>query len=180
MSGASISTAQLKRLQTLYSQLAAASADPASKTRAGRLEFVSIIANRRVASFNDLTRDEAIKCIDRIQRSSVTTQMTGGVKRMSRDRARRHGVDGRRDGGEFQHQPQLAQSLDLETIERYYSRLGWDRDRFDAWLRSPRTPLGRGRQSNPQIRTVADANRVRWALKRMLQQQGLWMEKRSA
>ena len=45
-------------------------------------------------------------------------------------------------------------------------------EQFEAWLRSPRSPLGR--KSNPQIRTVAEANSVRWALIKMLKARGLW------
>ncbi len=67
----------------------------------------------------------------------------------------------------------MAESFDLEVIESYYARLGWSRETFDGWLRSPRSPLGRNK-SQPKITTVAQANRVRWALKRMLQKKGLW------
>jgi hypothetical protein len=91
---------------------------------------------------------------------------------MDREQAERHAKDGRWDGEKFRPTPQLASVFDLENIERYYHRLGWDRDTFDRWLRSPRSPLGR--HSQPRIRTVAQANRVRWALKKMLQTRGLW------
>jgi hypothetical protein len=91
---------------------------------------------------------------------------------MDREQAERHAKDGRWDGEKFRQAPQMASAFDLENIERYYHRLGWDRDAFDRWLRSPRSPLGH--HSQPQIRTVAQANRVRWALKKMLQTRGLW------
>ena len=91
---------------------------------------------------------------------------------MDRDAAERHAKDGRWDGEKFRPTPQLASAFDLGNIEKYYGRLGWDRETFDRWLRSPRSPLGR--HSRPQIRTVAQANRVRWALKKMLKARGLW------
>jgi hypothetical protein len=99
-------------------------------------------------------------------------------KRLDRDQARRAGLDGRKDGEEYSAAPQLASAIDLETIDNYYTRLGWDRSRFDAWLRSPRSPLKH--KSAPTISTVADANRVRWALKGMLQHAGVWMKRKSA
>ena len=91
---------------------------------------------------------------------------------MDREQADRHAKDGRWDGEKFRPTPQLASAFDLENIAKYYTRLGWDRDTFDRWLRSPRSPLGR--RSQPKIVTVAQANRVRWALKKMLQNKGLW------
>ena len=91
---------------------------------------------------------------------------------MDREQSERHAKDGRWDGEKFRPTPQLASAFDLENIEQYCGRLGWDRETFDRWLRSPRSPLGR--HSQPQIRTVAQANRVRWALKKMLKARGLW------
>lgn len=172
-----ISTEQLKRLQTLYSQLAATSNDPRTKTREERLRWASILCNRDVQSFGDLTREEAKRAIDTLQRHLGTGSSRPKKRRTDRDQALRYGKDGRHDSS-FEDAPQLASALDLETIEKYYTRLDWSRAQFDGWLRSPRSPLGK--RSNPQINTIADANRVRWALKKMLQSRGLWMEKRPA
>jgi hypothetical protein len=96
-------------------------------------------------------------------------------KRLNRDQARRAGLDGRKDGGEFLRAPQMASAADLACIESYYTRLGWGRAQFDAWLRSPRSPLKH--KSAPTIVTVYDANRVRWAIKGMLQHAGLWEDR---
>jgi hypothetical protein len=63
---------------------------------------------------------------------------------------------------------ELAGTEDLARIERAIERLGWTRDRFDAWLCSPSSPLGT--HGKPQIRTVAHANKVWWAMKRLLQE----------
>jgi hypothetical protein len=164
-----ISAEQLKRLQTLYSQLAATSADPRTKTRQERLLWASLICNREIASFSKLTAEEAKRAIDSLQKKLKPKKPR---QRMDRDRARRHGVDGRSDGKEFSSAPEMATAYDLEVIEGYYARLSWSRETFDSWLRSPRSPLGR--KSQPQIRTVAEANRVRWALVRMLKKAGRW------
>jgi hypothetical protein len=166
----SITAQQLKRLQTLYSRFAAASADPRTRSREERLLWASLIVGRPVASFSELSSEEAVIAIARLQKDAPQTKRR--PKPMDRAAAERHAKDGRWDGEEFRQSPQMASAFDLENIERCYHRLGWERATFDAWLRSPRSPLGR--RSQPQIRTVSQANRVRWALKRMLQKRGLW------
>ena len=171
MDAAPISAVQLKRLQTLYSQFAAASAAPRTRAREERLLWVSLIVGHTVTSFSGLSTAEANTAIARLSKD-VPQQQRRSPKPMDRAQAERHAKDGRWDGEEFRAAPQLASAYDLEHIEQYYRRLGWERETFDAWLRSPRSPLGR--YSRPQIRTVAQANRVRWALKRMLQKRGLW------
>jgi hypothetical protein len=165
-----ISAQQLKRLQTQYARFAAASADPRTRSREERLLWASLIVGRTVASFSKLTSEEAATAIMRLQQD--TPQTKARPKPMDRDAAERHAKDGRWDGEKFRPTPQIASEFDLANIAKYYTRLGWDRDTFDRWLRSPRSPLGR--RSQPQIRTVAQANRVRWALKKMLQSRGLW------
>jgi len=171
-----ISREQLKRLQTLYSQFAAASPDPRTRSREERLLWASLIVGREVGSFSELTVEEAKRAIDSLQKT-LGPQRKKPRKRMDRERALRHGTDGRHDSS-FRDAPQMAEAYDIEQIAGYYGRLGWSRDTFESWLRSPRSPLGR--RGRPQIRTVADANMVRWALKRMLQRKGLWEEKRTA
>ncbi|MGB8887122.1 MAG: hypothetical protein WCC87_10395 [Candidatus Korobacteraceae bacterium] len=172
-----ISAEQLKRLQTLYSQFAAAAGDPRVRSREERLMWVSFLIGHQVASFSDLTGEEAATAIARLQKD-IPARKRRPRQPMDRERAERHGKDGRYDGEQFRNAPKLAEAYDLEQIEGYYHRLGWSRDTFDAWLRSPRSPLGR--RARPQIRTVAEANRVRWALKRILQKKGLWEEARPA
>jgi hypothetical protein len=165
-----ITAPQLKRLQTLYSQFAAASADPRTRTREERLLWASLVVGRKVKSFSELSSEEANSAIARLQKDAPQTKRR--PKPMDREAAERHAKDGRWDGEKFRPAPQIASEFDLANIAKYCARLGWDRDTFDRWLRSPRSPLGR--HSRPQIRTVAQANRVRWALKRMLQKRGLW------
>jgi hypothetical protein len=66
----------------------------------------------------------------------------------------------------------MVSADDLARIENAISRLGWTRDRLDAWLRSSSSPLAS--KSDPQIRTLADANRVWWGLKSLLKKAGCW------
>ncbi len=171
-----ISAEQLRRLQTLYSQFAAASGDARVRSRQERLLWASFVVGHQVASFSDLTSEEAATAIERLSKD-VPARKRRPRKPMDQDRALRHGTDGRYDST-FDNAPKLAEAYDLEQIEGYYHRLGWSRETFDAWLRSPRSPLGR--RAQPKIFTVAHANRVRWALKRILQKRGLWEERRAS
>lgn len=166
-----ISREQLKRLQMLYSQFAAASPDPRTRSREERLLWVSLIVGREVGSFRELTSAEAKTAIDRLQKDVPGARGKRPRRKMDRESAQRHATDGRYDSS-FRDAPRLAEAYDVEQIENYYHRLGWSRETFELWLRSPRSPLGR--KSQPQILTVAHANQVRWALKRMLQKKGLW------
>jgi hypothetical protein len=162
---------QMRRLQTLYGQLAAHAIE--SNDRAARIQWASEQVGRAIASFKDLTSDEANRLIDGLQGQLGVKAPT--KKRLGRDAARRAGRDGRRGDKEFAAQPQIVSAEDLAVIENYFNRLGWTRDQFDAWLQSPRSPLSK--RARPVIATSKDANRVRWALKGMLQHRGLWKDK---
>jgi hypothetical protein len=59
----------------------------------------------------------------------------------------------------------MATSEDLAMIDAQLTLMDWTRARLDAFLASSSSPLGK--RSNPQLRTVADVNRVMWALKRI-------------
>lgn len=164
-----ITAPQLKRLQTLYNQLAAHT--QIGTDRVARLAWAGELVGHSIASFSDLTVSEANHLLDALQQ-------TPGIvaprrRRLDREQAQRHGTDGRHDS-EFGDEPQMVSADDLATIEDYYARLGWDRDRFDAWLRSPHSPLKR---SDAVIRTKADVNRVRWALIGQLKHRGLWEDR---
>jgi hypothetical protein len=165
-----ISKSQLRRLQTLYGQLAAHAIE--GNSRESRLSWASDQVGRRIESFSALTGDEARRLIDGLQgQLGVKAPST---KRLDRDSAHRAGTDGRHESP-YKDQPQLVAPVDLDVITSYYVRLGWTREQFDAWLSSTRSPL-KGR-AHPKIVTLADANRVRWALKGMLQNRGLWNER---
>jgi len=170
---ATITKGQLKRLQVLYSQLARHTLD-AGPSREARLTWAAQLLGHAVASFSNLTPDDARVLIDSAQGVLGVRAATTPRKRLSRDEAHRAGTDGRRDEAEYSTTPQLASADDLATIENYYGRLGWNRAQFDGWLRSRYSPLKH--KAKPAIRTMADANRVRWALKGMLQAAGKWEE----
>jgi hypothetical protein len=166
---------QLKRLQTLYGQLQAHTTDgsTSSDPRVARLLWASQQIGRHIESFSDLTFSDARGLIDGLQGQLGVNAPPS--KRKGRVAARRAGLDGRKDGGEFASAPQIVTQADLATIESYYLRLGWNRSQFDGWLASPHSPFGK--RSSKAIATSADANRVRWALKGMLVQKGLWVKR---
>lgn len=171
-----LSKTQLVRLQTLYAQFARREIS-VSSGREERIAWASTRLRRPVTSFSDLSSADAGFLIDGLQEYLGVKAPAKPRKRLDREQARRAGTDGRHDGQEFASAPQLASAADLAVIENYYTRLGWGREQFDAWLRSPRSPLKH--KSQPTISTVFDANRVRWALKGMLRHAGKWEERGS-
>lgn len=164
---------QLRRLQTLYSQFAAHAIDGSS--REARLKWASDQVGRAIASFSDLTYAEAKHLINGLAAQLPAQKPKHPRRRLSRDAAHRAGTDGRRESS-YANQPQIASADDIAVIENYYMRLGWTRQQFDGWLSSQHSPLSR--RARPSIATAADANRVRWALKGMLKQRGLWFDKK--
>jgi hypothetical protein len=162
-----ITKGQRTKLQTLWTQYARRSLDVAGD-RSARLTWATSIVQREISSFNDLTAMEAARAISALNRAMGMP----GHKPRSRDRARSAGTHGRR--GDKGRSVELAGAEDLARIERAIERLGWTRDRFDAWLCSPSSPLGT--HGKPQIHTVAHANKVWWAMKRLLQREGKWEE----
>lgn len=172
-----ITKAQLTRLQTCYAQMCS-HLSGYENTREARLRWASQILGRPVVSFSKLSLDAARKLIDAAQGElghraplKATSARSQGRKQSAED-ARRAGLDGRKVDAEFADQPELVSAEDIETIRSYYQRLGWGEAQFESWLRSRTSPL-RGRKV---IRTTADANRVRWALKGMLQDANLWVD----
>jgi hypothetical protein len=158
----------------LYSQLAAHEIG-VQADRASRLDWASERLHKSVSSFKDLSGADAGFLIDSLQGELGVKVPARPRKRLDRVQARRAGLDGRKDDDEFTAAPQMASAADLTTIESYYARLDWSRAQFDGWLRSPRSPLKC--KSSPAIVTLSDANRVRWALKGMLQHAGKWQDR---
>lgn len=173
MNAMKITPKQMRRLQTLYSQYAAHAID--GHSREARLKWASDLAGRPIASFSELSFDEARQLIKGL--AAQLPAQKPKRRRLSRDAAHRAGTDGRR-GSPYSGQPQMASADDLAVIESYYMRLGWTRTQFDAWLSSQHSPLGK--RAHPVIASSSDANRVRWALKGMLQQRGLWEDRKAA
>jgi hypothetical protein len=164
-----INSKQMKRLQTLYGQLAAHVIE--GSDRAARIQWASEQLGRSIASFRDLTAVEANQLIDGLQ--GQLGVKAPPKKRLDRDAARRAGTEGRR--GDAGQSVTMASAEDLARIQHGLDLLGWSQAQLDAWLRSPRSPLGR--RANPSIRTLRDANRVWWALKGMAVNRGVWKER---
>ena len=167
-----ITKPQLARLQVLYGQLAAHEIG-LSADRESRLRWASERLQREIASFKQISLDEANFLIDSVQQEL-------GVKVAPRKRpgaaqARRAGLDGRNDGEEYSATPQIATTDDLARIQRMLDQLGWQQETFRTFLESARSPLAK--RGDKTIRTTADANKVWWALKRIARRKGLWRKR---
>ena len=164
-----ITKAQLGRLQTLFSQMASREIGM-DGSREGRMMWATERTGRKISSFRDLTCSEASYLIDGIQgHLGVKAPVVG---RPGRDQARRAGLDGRKDGKEFDTAPQMVLPGDMARIQRLLDELGWTHDSLVIFLNSQRSPLAK--RADKSIRTTNDANKVWWALKRIAQSKGLW------
>jgi hypothetical protein len=164
-----ITKPQLARLQVLYGQLAAHEIG-LGRDRVSRIRWASERLQREIASFKDLSVDDARFLIDSVQQQLGVK--VAPVKRPGAAQARRAGLDGRADGAEYQAAPQMATSDDLARIQRLLDQLGWQQETFRKFLESARSPLAK--RADKTIRTTADANKVWWALKRIARRKGIW------
>jgi uncharacterized protein (DUF1684 family) len=171
--------AQIVALQTLFAawhsrELTAQDTD----LRAARLAWASECLAREVSSFSDLSSDEARRLIDVLKRSlgqALTREAQPWRRVPARDRAKQAGTAGR--NGVNSSLIELASPDDLARIEQARERLGWTAEQLNAWLRSNASPLKRSGERT--IRTVAEANRVWWALKAMMVRAGVWKRKKA-
>lgn len=161
MTASPITGKQMRRLQTLWG-LFCRQANLDAKDRAARLQCVAGAIGRQIGSFRELTADEANIAIDAVQQHLSPELLKR--KRPSRRLANAYGTAGRR--GREQNEVRLADAATLELLDRLRSRLGWSRDRLDLFLKSSKSPVSSG-----AIRTLAEANRVTWALKGILRRQ---------
>ncbi len=170
---AAATRAQLIALQTLYSQWSAHTLPASVDARAARLLWASQATGREVSSFRDLSSDEARALLD-ILKGSIGQPLTRAAQPWrrirSRERAHAAGTSGRKDGDPSF--VQMASPDDLARIDEALRRLGWSGDRYAAWLQSGVSPLAS--KADGTIRTVAEANKVWWALKNMLKRSGNW------
>jgi hypothetical protein len=151
----------LRRLQTLYGQLARHTQE--GSDRVARLRWASEQTGRAIASFSDLTFEESKTLIDGLQGQLGVRAPLRKRRRLSRDAAQRAGTEGRR--GNTSNDVTMAGPAEFARINYALDLLGWNQEQLDALLRSSRSPLGQ--RATPAIRTLKDANRVWWALKRM-------------
>jgi hypothetical protein len=168
MNPAKISPAQLKKLQTLWGLLwkwygsappkAAYDGMPSGEAR---LAWVAAAIGRSILSTSDLTRGEAETAIGELVKL-LPAHLNKKKRRLGRRQAQELGTAGRAKN--VSGSEQLAGPEEWRHIETLMEQLGWTRERLDGWLRSMHSPL----RPRSQIRTLGDANRVRWGLKRIL------------
>ena len=163
-----ISRRQLVRIQTLWALLCRQQGlGKPSGTRGARLAWLGGTLGRQVASTKELTLAEATASIDALQKCLPPELL----RRRARPGARRAMAMGRagrrdfsRDAGRGSRVIELPGPAELELLATLRAELGLDDARFAAFLRSRKGPLG-GRE---RIETLADANRIIWALKGIL------------
>jgi hypothetical protein len=158
-----ITPEQLRRLQTLYGQYEAHTLD-VDRGRGARLHWASQQLGRMVDSFSSLSLDEGRKLIDIIQGVlNVKAPSKTPRKRMSRHAAEKAGTEGRRDQIHNETTLVSPDSKIFELIQQQLTRLGWNQAGLDRFLLGSSSPL----KGKTQIRTLGDANKVYWALKRI-------------
>ncbi len=172
-----ISLRQLRRLQTLWGlHWKQVTRDPrpvAHDSREARIGWLAGIAGRQLSTSKELTRDEAARAIDELQKALPpdAIRRTGRGSRATAygpGRARAMGTAGRRTG----HGPRatghdvidMVDAPTLELLATLKAKLGWDQARLEAFLRSPSSPLA----GRTEISTLGQANAVIWALKAIL------------
>jgi hypothetical protein len=152
MTAAVISGKQMKRLQTLWG-LFCRESKLDGKDREARLGWVAGTIGRQIGSFRELTAAEAVQ-------KHLPPELLRR-KRPSRATAQAYGRAGRKGQGDTE--VRLADAETWHLLEVLLGKLGWTRERLDAFLRSSKSPVRSG-----MIRTLAEANRVIWVLKSML------------
>lgn len=162
-----ISKPALRRLQVLYAQYEAHSLDCAPG-REGRLawanEQLGRAPNNQLASFSDLTSDEGIRLIDGLQRA-VGHKVPSKTprRRLNRKDAEKAGTEGRYDHIHAETTMVAPDDRVFVKIREQLDRLGWNQQGLEHFLLSPKSPT----KGKLAIRTLADANKVYWALKRI-------------
>jgi hypothetical protein len=158
-----ISAPALRRLQALFAQFARRSFDITSK-REDRLFWAAQTLGHEVTSFSELSAADGKKLIDDLQAwMGIAETAPPRRQRKSMRERQKVGTEGRRD----QIHPDVTMLEGTEDvlghIQREMTALSMDEERLRAFLRSPFGP-NNGRDT---IRTLGDANRVHFALKRM-------------
>lgn len=159
---------KLRALQVLYSLFSEKfPAETDGGSREQRIAWASRHVGREITSFNQLTNGEAAQLIEFLK--TTLGQKTSARLERSRSRllAMARGTAGRK--GSVESIAIMASPEDLAEVARMRERVGMTSEQFDSWMRSRKSPNG-GRGS--MLRTVADCNKVRWALKSMLKRAG--------
>jgi hypothetical protein len=153
-----LSSSQLRRLQTLWGLFCRQSNLDAT-VREVRLSWASGAIGRQVYSFRELTAAEAATAIDALQKHLPAELVTR--KRPARRAAHLYGTAGRR--GRNEKEVRMVDADTLRLLDALVGKLGWSRERFEAFLKSKSSPVRSG-----SIHTLAEANRCLWAIKGML------------
>jgi hypothetical protein len=165
MTEPAITRRQLKRLQTLWGLLCrheGISAGRSPAMRDARLAWVSCKIGRAIASFNELTRKEAERAVDELQKHLPAELVKRKLSnRPTRPFAHQLGTAGRK--GYKSKVDALPDARAWERLNSALAALGWTRERLDAFLESHSSPT-----HGAQIRTLGQLNAVHWALKRIL------------
>jgi hypothetical protein len=165
-----LSPSQLTALHSLYYLYAPRFLDAvdsgagSNDARGARLAWASGTVGRELSSFNEIHFDEAAQLIETMKKAlgqEINPAKRTRQRRPGRDLAHGYGTAGRRN--ESSNQIQMVDAPTLELLDRLREQLGWTRERLDAFLHSSKSPVRSG-----AIRTLAEANRIIWALKRML------------
>lgn len=151
---------QLAALQTLYQRHCDLFPDANQRrARSERLAWASRNVGREIGSFLELNKNEAEKLIGFLK--AELGQESGPTRRPGRDLAHAYGTAGRR--GESSNEIRMVDAPTLEILNGLLAQFGWTKERLDFFLHSKASPAKSG-----AIRTLAEANRVIWALKAML------------
>jgi hypothetical protein len=157
-----LTPAQRTRLQTLYQQWERHGLDCPGPSREQRVAWAAAEVKRPIASFSELTLDEAKRLIDLLQNAVGNKFPAKKRKRSQTTRdGQKKGTEGRHD--QIHPETTLAGPSEFEMLRRDLDRLGWDEAGLEAFLRSKRNPI----KGSLQIRTLWQANRVHWALKNL-------------
>jgi hypothetical protein len=165
MATETITPAQLRTLQTLFGKYVSSSLDASTgDPRAARLEWASQNIARPIGSFKELRADEAARLIDALK-VSLGQEIKHIPRRAwrrprSREAAEAAGRHGRRN--HVVEIAMLAGPEDFDKIDDLREAAGMSREQLDLFLRGPKSPTRGG-----AIRTLADANKLIWALKGM-------------
>jgi len=157
----SISKRQLIRLHVLWG-LFCAQARLDARNREARLGWIGGAVGRSLGSCSELTKAEAKVAIDAMEKHLPGEAVQH--RRPSKRLAQAYGTAGRK--GNKEAEIRLIDADTWRLVDTLLGRLGWDRERLDRFLRSYKSPVPGG-----QLRTLAQANKVIWALKSFLRRE---------
>jgi hypothetical protein len=160
-----ISAAQLRALQALAARVF--TGDSEEEKRQARLAWAAGQLGRNVVSFRALRGDEATRLIETLK-ASLGQALAPRRRPRSREAALAAATHGRRNFPVSV--PVMAGPDDLARIDRARTEIGMTPEGLSAWLASKTSPIGA--RSDGRIRTLADANKIVWALRAMARRAG--------